>query len=144
MSRMPEASCLSPSTLRRPAARSGGSRWLQVVAYGLLVFVTAVLLQPAHAGQVNWSVGLSSPGAVVNVGNQPPIYYGPPQVVYGPPQVVYPPPRVVYAPPPQVVYRPPIVVREWDDDRRPHWRRHHHRHHKHHDWDRDDRRYGGY
>ena len=137
MSRLPEVSFSATPEVRSAAARQRGARWLQLAAYGLLVCVSAVVLQPAHAGQVNWSLGFSSPGAVVNVGNQPPVYYAPP--------VVYAPPRVVYSPPPQVVYRPPIVVRDWDDDRRPHWRRHHrHHHHDGRGWDRDDRRYGGY
>ncbi|GAB4087360.1 hypothetical protein [Hydrogenophaga soli] len=147
MSRLPEVGFSATPEVRPAAARQRGSRWLQLAAYGLMVCVSAVILQPAHAGQVNWSVGLVSPGAVVSVGNQPPVYYAPP-VAYAPPvyyapPVVYTPPRVAYSPPPQVVYRPPVVVRDWDDDRRPHWRRHHH-HHDDRGWDRRDRdgRYG--
>jgi hypothetical protein len=75
----------------------------------------------AHAGNVNWSVGISLPPLTTVVSNGPypvyapgpvfapaPVVYAPPPVVYAPPRVVYAPPRVVYAPVP-VVYAPRYV-----------------------------------
>lgn len=54
----------------------------------------------AHAGGVNWHIGINLPG----------IFYPAPPVVYAPPPVVYAPPPVVYAPPPPVYYRPAPIV----------------------------------
>ena len=72
---------------------------------------------------VYWSVGVGTPGAVVNVGNvgsvyQPPVYVRP-QPVYVAPAPVYYQPRPVYVQPAPVYYAPQPVYYE-----RPH-RRHH-------------------
>lgn len=89
----------------------------------------------AQARDLNWSIGISSPGVSVGVSNHQPLvvypqpYYVQPQPVYQvrpvpgyvQPVVVYPQPTVVYGPPPG-------------------WR-HKHRHGHKHDrdrWDRDD------
>lgn len=59
---------------------------------------------------VNWSIGVGVPGAVVGVGNG---YQGyAPQAYYAPPAPVYyaPPPPVYYAPARPVYYAPPVVV----------------------------------
>ena len=72
----------------------------------------------AQARDVNWSLGISSPGVVVGVDNgrgvrvlPPPVYVTPPPP---PPRVVYypppPPPPVYYAPPPRPVYYAPAPV----------------------------------
>lgn len=53
----------------------------------------------AHAGGVNWHIGINLPG----------VFYPQPAVVYSPPPVVYAPPPVVYAPPPPVYYQPAPV-----------------------------------
>lgn len=53
----------------------------------------------AHAGGVNWHIGINLPG----------IYYPEPAVVYAPPPVVYAPPPVVYYEAPPVYYRPAPV-----------------------------------
>lgn len=57
----------------------------------------------AHAGNVYWSIGISTPPIGTVISNAP---------VYAPAPVVYAPAPVVYAPPPpRVVYRPvPVVV----------------------------------
>ena len=89
----------------------------------------------AQARDLNWSIGIASPGVSVGVSNHQPLvvypqpYYVQPQPVYQvrpvpgyvQPVVVYPQPTVVYGPPPG-------------------WR-HKHRHGHKHDrdrWDRDD------
>jgi hypothetical protein len=101
----------------------------------------------AHAGNVQWSVGINLPpvGTVISNG---PVYHVPPQVVYAPPPVVvHRPPHVVYAPPPAVVYQPaPRVVygAPYGYGHRHHEHHRHARHHRHdHDrWDgRGDRGY---
>jgi hypothetical protein len=64
----------------------------------------------AHAGNVQWSIGINLP-PVATVITGGPVYLPPPPVVYAPPPVVYtPPPRVVYAPAPVVVHPVPRVV----------------------------------
>ncbi|WP_345783884.1 hypothetical protein, partial [Stenotrophomonas sp. YIM B06876] len=52
----------------------------------------------AQARDLNWSVGVSSPGIAVGVGNGYPVYGAPAPVYYAPPPVYYaPPPPVYYA-----------------------------------------------
>lgn len=123
---------------------------------------TAMFAGAAHAGDVNWSIGIHAPvgpGATIGtvISNRhmapvvvtPAVVYAPAPVVYAPPPVVYtPPPRVVYAPPPQVVYEPPpvyvpyraVMAPVWLHGRwvYPHAHRRHHRHHDRDGW-RDDR-----
>lgn len=72
---------------------------------------------------VYWSVGVGTPGAVVNVGNVGSVYpypqpvYVQPAPVYVQPAPVYVQPRVVYPQPQPIYYGQPYG---------------HHKHHKHH------------
>lgn len=114
----------------------------------------------ARAGNVYWSVGISTPPVATVISNAPvyapaPVYVAPPPVVYQPAPViyqpapvVYQPAPVVYQPAPRVVYRPvpvyapaPVVVgtSQWGHGHQRY--KHHKRHHKHHwkDRDHDDR-----
>lgn len=54
----------------------------------------ALFASTAHAGQVDWSVGINAPGVGAVVSNGP----------------VYVQPPVIYAPPPRVVHQNPVVV----------------------------------
>ena len=98
---------------------------------------------------VYWSVGVGTPGAVVNVSNNLPVYsqpsviYAPPPVFYTQPQVVYSQPAPVYVQPrpyyysqPQVIYGPPQVVYRHPGR--------HHGWHKKHGRDHDDDDHRGY
>ena len=76
---------------------------------------TAMFAGAAHAGDVNWSIGIHAPigpgatiGTVISNRHVAPVVVTPP-VVYAPAPVVYTPPRVVYAPPPRVVVPAPVV-----------------------------------
>lgn len=88
---------------------------------GLATASLALAAGAAHAGGVNWSIGINLPpvGTVISSGPQYPVYpaypvYAPPPVVYRPAPVYYAPPPVVYRPAP-VYYGPPAVVveRRW-------------------------------
>lgn len=77
----------------------------------VLAVATLGLAGAAHADNLTWSLGLSSPGVVVGVSNAQPVYVQPqrvyvqPQPVYVQPQVVYQQPQVVYVQPaPRVIY----------------------------------------
>lgn len=105
----------------------------------LVTAAGALAAGSANAGDVYWSVGISSPGVGTVISNAPPapVYMAPAPVVYAPPPVVYaPPPRVIYRPvpvytAPRVVYQPvPVVVRGGG-----HGYYRHHRHHRHHHHD---------
>ena len=104
----------------------------------------------AQARDVNWSVGISSPGVVVGMDNNrgvrvmpPPVYLAPPppppRPVYypAPPQPVYyaPPRPVYYAPAPVYVSPPPAYMVRDRDNRRDHgydrYDRHDRGHHHH-------------
>lgn len=89
-------------------------------------------------GDVNWSIGLSSPGVVVGVGNGYPVYTAPRPIYYAPPPPVYyaPPPPVYYAPPRPIYYAPPppVVYYNYGSGGRHHGHRGRHNHH--HGWDR--------
>ncbi len=61
-------------------------------------------------GDVNWSVGLSSPGVVVGVNSGYPVYSAPAPVYYAPRPVYQAAPPVYYAPPAPVYYAPPAPV----------------------------------
>lgn len=117
------------------------------IAIALAGAACALLAGAAQAGNVYWSVGISTPPMATVISNAPvyappPVYYAPPPVVYQPAPVVYepapvvyvPPPRVVYRPAPAVVYRPAPVIYSTS-----HWGQgHHHKHHRKHHWkDRD-------
>lgn len=88
----------------------------------------------AQARDVNWSIGVNSPGVSVGVSNGYgyPVYVAPPPVYVAPRPIYYapPPPRVYYAPPPAVYYAPPPghYYREGHRGHR------HHRHHGDRDW----------
>jgi hypothetical protein len=63
----------------------------------------------AHAGSVNWSVGINLPGIGTVISNAP-IYVPTPVVVYQEPApVVYQRPVPVYAPAPVVYPQPPVA-----------------------------------
>ncbi|BEU96221.1 hypothetical protein ACDW_19260 [Acidovorax sp. DW039] len=97
--------------------------------------VAVVLLAGTGAAQardVNWSIGVNSPGVSVGVSNSygypvyvapPPVYVAPRPIYYAPPP---PPPAVYYTPPAPVYYAPPpgYYYREGYG----------HRHHHHRDW----------
>lgn len=83
----------------------------------------------AGARDLNWSVGISSPGVAVGVSNAPavvyapgyvvrprPIYYSAPPVYYAAPPVYYAAPPVYYAPPP-VYYVAPRYGRPGNGNR---------------------------
>lgn len=104
-----------------------------LVAAGL-AWVALAGLDTAQARDVNWSIGISSPGVVMDVDNgravrvlPQPVYVAPPPP---PPRPVYypaPAQPVYYAPPPVYVSPPPAyVVRD-----REHEHRRYHRHHRH-------------
>lgn len=81
---------------------SAVGRWATHLAVALGITIGTAGLQQAQAGSLVWSVGVSAPGAVVQVGSHPP-----PRVVYQPAPVqvvvspgwVEPPPR--HGPPPR-------------------------------------------
>lgn len=92
--------------------RSLFSRHLKSGA-AVLAVATMGMAGAAHADNLTWSVGLSSPGVAVGVSNAQPVYVQPQAVYVQPrpvyvqpaPQVVYQQPRVVYVQPaPQVIY----------------------------------------
>lgn len=79
---------------------------------GLAAGAALLAAGAAHAGNVQWSIGINLPpvGTVISSGPAyypEPVYYQEPRY-YAPPPVVYRAPPVVYSPP--VVYRPPVVV----------------------------------
>ena len=130
---------------------------LRTVLATLATAAAALAAPAAHAGGVQWSIGINVPGVVVSNGYyvQPaPVYLAPaPQVRYVPapqylPEPVYDAPQaygqVVYARP-QVVYS---AYPEWRGGDRERWERQRawerarwereHREHRHHD---DERRW---
>ena len=85
---------------------------------------------PAQARDVNWSIGVHSPGVSVGVGSGGyPVYVAPapvyvaPRPVYVEQPYYYAPPRVVYRPAP-VYYGPPG-----------HWHKKPRKHRRHRGWD---------
>ena len=105
------------------------------LAAGVAVALT-VGAAPAQARDVNWSVGLSSPGVSVGVSNGYPVYVAPAPVYVAPAPVYYapppPPPRpVYYAPPRPVYYAPPAPVYYGPPPG------HYYREHRHHRHGRD-------
>ena len=130
----------------------------------LALATTATLLcaGAAHAGNVQWSIGINLPAIGTVITNLPvpfpvPVFRAPPQVVYQAPAPVYyeepapvyyqAPEPVYYQAPPQVVYRPvprgyapaPVVyvrsVPAVYPRFRPEWSKHDRR------WDRDERKW---
>lgn len=135
-------------TLNSPWSRaSGWARGLTIATLAAGAWALSAVGSQAHArDNVQWSIGLNSPGVAVGVSNGP-VYYGPPPVYYAPRPVYYAPRPVYYGPPP-VYYAPRPVYRSywghgprWDDRRHGHGHRHHGGR-----GDRDDRggRHGGH
>ncbi len=97
------------------------------VAAGALALAALGMTAAAQAGDVYWSIGLSSPGVQVGVANAPPVIvhqpvYSRPYPVYRETYPVYWQPPVVYVAPRPVIYvqpapfymPPPRYVRaEW-------------------------------
>ncbi len=82
-----------------------------VVASGMATLAVAAMgfVGSAQArDNVLWSVGVGTPGAVVNVGNVGSVYQ--PQPVYVQPQPVYVQPQPVYVQPAPVYYQPRQVI----------------------------------
>lgn len=112
--------------------RSTFFKWAAAGAVAAGALFTAA---SASAGNVNWSVGIHTPGVVVGVGG-PPVYYAPPPPVYyaPPPPVYYRPAPVYYGPPAPVYYRQPHGYYR-HHYYRGHGHRHGHRHgHGHGHW----------
>lgn len=77
------------------------------VAAGVLAGC-AILVATTASAQVNWSIGIGTPGVVVGAPHPPPVYFQPAPVYTEPEPVYYQPaPRAYYRPPPPVYYRPP-------------------------------------
>jgi PXPV repeat (3 copies) len=86
-------------------------------AAGALAIAALGVTTAAQAGDVFWSVGISSPGVQVGVANGPVYQYYPqpvyvqPQTVYVHPAPVYVRPAPVYVQPAPIYYRPAPVYR---------------------------------
>jgi hypothetical protein len=101
----------------------------------------------AQARDLNWSIGIDSPGVSVGVSNHRPVVVYPQPVygapVYGRPVYVHPQPVYQVRPMPGYVQPvvvhpyPPVVVYGQPDYGRKHKHRHGHRHDRDR-WDRDD------
>jgi len=99
----------------------------------------------AQARDVNWSIGIASPGVSVGVSNQHPVVVYP-QPVYGAPvygRPVYVQPQPVYQVRPMPGYVQPVVVHPYPPVAvyGPPMHGHKHKHKHRHDrdrWDRDD------
>lgn len=133
------------SPLSGQAGNRHVTRVLGAVAVVALAWAASVAGSNAHARgdaqakDLYFSVGVTSPGMSIGVGNLPP----PPVIYAPPPPVYYRPPQVTYVPAPVVVQRPPVVVYEPYPEWRPPRRgldnhRHHHHHHDNRRWDDDD------
>lgn len=104
------------SQSQNPCRPARSSVSLSAALAGAAGVALALLLgaSPAQARDLNWSVGISSPGVVVGVGNggyrhaPPPRYYSAPPGYYAPPPVYYTPPPVYYQPRPVYVVPPPV------------------------------------
>ena len=125
---------MSPS----PSFLSRLSRWpVAACAGGLLALAAA---GSAQARDVQWSIGIQSPGVSVGVSSHAPV------VVYPQPVYVYPQPVYQVRPPqrgyvqPVVVY-PPAPVAVWGHPGYGHGHRHVHKHRPDR-WDRDGDRHG--
>ncbi len=106
----------------------------------LAMFALALASGFAHAGGVNWSIGINLPPVATVISNGPvyvdgPYYAAAPSPYYAAapyyaPPPVYRPAPIYYAPPPVVVYRqqpryagPPVrfVEERWVPHRHRHW-----------------------
>ncbi len=121
----------------RSAVLAGAAATLAIASMGFAGVAQA-------RDNVYWSVGVGTPGAVVNVGNagfyQPPVYVQPQPVYVEPAPVYYQrppvyvrPAPVYYAPQPVYYQRPPVYVRPAPVYYAPqpvYYERPHHRHHR--------------
>lgn len=81
-----------------------------LVAAATLALAAMGMTQVAQAGNVYWSVGVTSPGLQVGVANgAPAVVYSQPYPVYSQPYPVYSQPYPVYSEP-YPVYRPRPVI----------------------------------
>lgn len=148
MSHLPESSPLPYSvTVHDVSLWPSSGRWLLVVALAVGAWLATAWFQPAQAGGVNWSIGVTFPGAVAYPA--PPVYQTYPSApVYqtypsAPVYQTYPAAPVVVIPARPAVQAypvmPPQVVYGYGGHH------HHRRHHWQHDrYDgRDGRGYGG-
>ena len=150
MSHLPESSPLPYSvTVHDVSLWPSSGRWLLVVALAVGAWLATAWFQPAQAGGVNWSIGVTFPGAVAYPA--PPVYQTYPsapvyqtypsapvyQTYPAAPVVVYPARPAVQAYP----VMPPQVVYGYGGH---HHRRHHNHHWQHDRYDgRDGRGHGG-
>lgn len=105
-------------------------------AAGVALALFAAAGSAQARSDVNWSIGLSSPGVVVGVGNGYPVYSTPAPVYYAPRPVYSAPAPVYYAPPPPVYYAPPPPAYYYRGGGYGHGHRHHGHGHCHGRWDR--------
>ncbi|MBX3611099.1 MAG: hypothetical protein KF871_14505 [Hydrogenophaga sp.] len=107
------------------------AKGLGVLALAASAWALSGTATQAHArDDIQWSIGVNTPGVSVGVSNAPTVVYGYPH--YGYP-VYSAPPAVVYSRP-VVVYPRPVVVQSYPVYVGPRWegRRHGHRHgHRH-------------
>lgn len=145
MSHLPESSPLPYSvTVHDVSLWPSSGRWLLVVALAVGAWLATAWFQPAQAGGVNWSIGVTFPGAVAYPA--PPVYQTYPTApVYqtypsAPVYQTYPAAPVVVVPARPAVHAypvmPPQVVYGYGGHH------HHRRHHWQHDR-RDGRGHGG-
>lgn len=138
---------MNTQTLKTPWSRASAlARGLTIATLAAGAWALSAVGSQAHArDNVQWSIGVHSPGVAVGVSNAPPVYYGPPPVYYAPRPIYYEPRPIYYGPPP-VYYQPRPVYRSYWGG--PHWddRRHGGHKWKHHDrrggrdWDDDGHR----
>ena len=138
MSHLPESSPLPYSvTVHDVSLWPSSGRWLLVVALAVGAWLATAWFQPAQAGGVNWSIGVTFPGAVAYPA--PPVYQTYPTApVYqtypsAPVYQTYPAAPVVVVPARPAVHAypvmPPQVVYGYGG--------HHHRRHHNHHWQHD-------
>lgn len=104
-------------------------------AVAVVALVTAGAAQAGRSDDVFWSIGLSSPGVQLGVGNAPPMLiqqpmYVEPYPVYVRPRPVYVAPSpIVYVRPAPIYYGPPLYIQSGWERPGHGWRRHGHRGH---------------
>lgn len=114
--------------------------WLLVSVLALGAWLAMAFFQPAHAGGVNWSIGVTFPGAVVYPAQ--PVYQTYPSA---PVYQTYPVAPVVYPSRPVVQFYPVMPAPQPVYGYGGHHHRRHHNHHWQHDRHdgRDGRGHGG-
>lgn len=121
----PHADHAAPANAAAAARRSVRTWWV-AAALAVGAWAGTAALQPAHAGNVAWSIGLQTPGAVVHLANapQPYVVVRPPVYAVAPPVVVYDPwarPAPVYQP----YYAPPAPRHSGWSGHRGQWKEQH-------------------